>query len=520
MKSLLLAGFMGTGKSTVGPLAASRLGVPFVDTDELVAREAGESVPEIWRREGEASFRERERAVLEKLLADGVARVVALGGGTLLQRELRHAALDRAVVVTLTSEPDEILRRVGDVSSRPNLASSDPRRRVADLLEARSEAYAECHATLSTDGVDADEIAEAAVAVLRRDPLVLPLGARTYAIDVVYDVPEALTDAIARLAPSSLVVVSDAAVHRARGAALTRALSHLALPHIEVTLAHGEEHKTLATVSTIWDAALGAGVDRDTLVVAFGGGVTSDLAAFAASTLLRGVRFVSAPTTLLAMVDASVGGKTGFDHPAGKNLIGTIHQPHAVVVDTAHLSTLPIREMRAGFAEVVKIALATSAPLFERLEAEHAALFDPASRVLLEVVRESIALKARVVRDDERESGRRAILNLGHTIGHALEANGGYRKYLHGEAVSLGLVAELEIAAARDLTPPDLAARTKRLLANLGLQTDVARDELRVASRFMASDKKRRGAHLALPIVTALGRAEVREVPPDLLRKG
>src|SRR6185369_9973332 len=151
----------------------------------------------------------------------------------------------------------------------------------------------------------------------------------------------------------------------------------------------------------------------------------SDLAGFAASTLLRGVRYLTAPTTLLAMVDASVGGKTGFDHPAGKNLVGTIHQPRAVVVDTSHLATLPIRETRAGLAEVVKVAVALSAPLFERLEAEHAALLDTSSRVLLEVVREAIALKARIVRDDERESGRRAILNLGHTLGHALEANGG-----------------------------------------------------------------------------------------------
>jgi shikimate kinase/3-dehydroquinate synthase len=520
MRPLLLAGFMGTGKSTVGPLAAAKLDVPFVDTDDLVAHEAGASVPELWRREGEAAFRERERAVLEKLLSDGKPRVVALGGGTLLARDVRHAALDRAIVVTLTSEPEEILKRVGDISTRPNLAASDPKKRVADLLDARAEAYAECHASLSTDGVDADEIAEAAVAVLRRDPLVLPLGTRSYPIDVVRDRPEALTDAIARLAPSTLVVVTDAHVRRVRGAELARALSHLALPHLDVTLAHGEEHKTLATVSTIWDAALGAGVDRDALVVAFGGGVTSDLACFAASTLLRGVRCITVPTTLLAMVDASIGGKTGFDHPAGKNLVGTIYQPRAVVVDTAHLSTLPIRELRAGLAEVVKIALATSAPLFERLEAEHAALLDPASSALVEIVREAISLKARIVRDDERENGRRAILNLGHTIGHALEAHGGYRKWLHGEAVALGLVRELAIAEKLALTPSDVTARTKRLLASVGLPTEVSPDEMHGAARFIGADKKRRGSQIALPVVTSLGHADVRKIPPEVLREG
>jgi shikimate kinase/3-dehydroquinate synthase len=518
MKSLFLGGFMGTGKSTIGPLTAARMNVPFVDTDELVARAAGASVPELFAREGEAKFRERERAVVESLLADPAPRVVALGGGALLARDVRHAALDRAVVVTLTSHPDEILRRVGDVSDRPNLASADPGRRVRDLLEARKNAYAECHASLATDGVDPDEVAQAAVAVVERDPVALPLGTRTYVVDVVRDAPEALTDAIARLAPSSVVVVSDAAVHRARGAALERALSHLALRRIDVTLPHGEEHKTLATVATIWDAALGAGVDRDALVVAFGGGVTSDLAGFAASTLLRGIRFLPAPTTLLAMADASVGGKTGVDHPAGKNLIGTFHQPSGVVVDVAHLGTLPPRQMRAGMAEIVKIALAASAPLFERLEAEGPALLDPSAGALAGVVREAIALKARVVRDDERDGGRRALLNLGHTIGHAIEAGGGFRRYLHGEAVALGLMSELSSTVRAGFTPRDVLARTERLLRALGLPTEVSADELRAATRFLAADKKRRGAHIALPVVVATGAADVRDIPPETLR--
>jgi len=519
MKSLLLGGFMGTGKSTIGPLAAARMGVPFVDTDDVVAREAGVSVPELFRRDGEARFREREHAVLSSLLDSGEVRVIALGGGTLLARDLRHRVLDRAIVVTLTSTPAEILRRVGDVSTRPNLASSEPARRIRDLLEARSEAYSECHASLATDGVDPDEVAQAAVAVVARDPVVLPLGARTYVIDVAADSPETLTDAVARLAPSSLVVVSDASVRRARGAALDRALSHLAVPSIDVTLPHGEAHKTLATVQTIWDAALGAGVDRDALVVAFGGGVTSDLAGFAASTLLRGVRFLPVPTTLLAMVDASVGGKTGFDHPAGKNLIGTIHQPSAVVIDGAHLSTLPVRELRAGLAEVVKIALAASAPLFERLESAGATLLDPASPDLLRVIRDAVALKARIVRDDEREGGLRTLLNLGHTIGHALEAHGGYHRYLHGEAVALGTLRELAATVRGGLTPADVLARAERVLATLGLPTAVSRDELRAAMRFVSSDKKRRGSRLRIPVVTAVGSADVRDLAPETLRE-
>ncbi len=511
---------MGTGKTTAGPLAASRLDVPFIDTDEVIAREAGATIAELWKRDGEAKFRERERAIVERLIADPKPHVVALGGGALLSRDVRHAALDRATVVTLTSTPAEIIRRMGDVSSRPNLtlSSANPLARIAELLSTRAHAYAECHAELSTDGVDADDVAESACAVARRDPVALPLGARTYVIDVVHDAPEALTDAIARLAPSALVVVTDTSVRRARGAALDRALSHLALPHIDITLPPGEEHKTLSTVSTIWDAALGAGIDRDVLVIAFGGGVTSDLAGFAASTLLRGVRFVSAPTTLLAMVDASVGGKTGFDHPTGKNVIGAIHQPRAVVIDTAHLSTLSPRELRAGFAEVVKIALTSSASFFEHLESNAARLLDPASGALLSTIREAVTLKAQIVRDDEREShDRRIILNLGHTIGHALEAQSNYRKYLHGEAVAIGLVAELGVCEKHGFTPKGTAARTRALLEAFGLSTTLRPDELRAAMRFVSSDKKRRRTRIALPVVTALGAADVRELPPELL---
>src|SRR5581483_9972346 len=192
----------------------------------------------------------------------------------------------------------------------------------------------------------------------------------------------------------------------------------------------------------------GGGVDRDALVVAFGGGVVGDLAGFAAACLLRGVRFVQAPTTLLAMVDSSVGGKTGFDHPAGKNLIGAFHQPSAVVADLAHLRTLPARERTAGLAEVVKIAVATDGALLDRVERDAAALGRGEAGALLPVVREAIAAKIRIVRDDEREAGARALLNLGHTVGHALEAHGGYAALLHGEAVALGLIAEMSAAAA------------------------------------------------------------------------
>jgi shikimate kinase/3-dehydroquinate synthase len=518
MKSIVLSGFMATGKSTVGPMLAARIGAPFVDTDEILAREAGRTVAEIFKDEGEAAFREREARVIQRLLDDDTSRVIAFGGGAVTSAATRHRALERALVVTLTAEPETVVARVANIAARPNLAVGDPVARARALLAARAEAYAECHATLATDAADPDAIVDAILALAERDPIVVPLGSRTYDIDVCVDAPTRLTDAVARCAPSSVVLVTDASVQRARGAAIEAALEPLALEGTRVTLPAGERHKNLAAVSTIWDAALGAGIDRDALVVAVGGGVVGDLAGFAASAILRGVRFLQVPTTLLAMVDASVGGKTGFDHAAGKNLVGAFHQPSGVVVDLAHLKTLPARERIAGLAEVAKIALTHDAALFERLERDAAILRAGDADALLPVVRAAIMAKVRVVRDDEREMGVRALLNLGHTIGHAIEAHGAFEKHLHGEAVAIGTVAELRAGAALGLGGREVVDRARDLLARLGLPVDVPSAELMASWPFVLSDKKRVRDAVRLPVVPRVGEAKLERVRLGALR--
>ncbi|MGH7271456.1 MAG: 3-dehydroquinate synthase, partial [Polyangiaceae bacterium] len=249
-----------------------------------------------------------------------------------------------------------------------------------------------------------------------------------------------------------------------------------------------------------------------------GGGVVGDLAGFAAASLLRGVRVVQVPTTLLAMVDSSVGGKTGFDHAAGKNLLGAFHQPSAVVADLGHLVTLPPRDRLAGMAEVVKIALATDLSLLEVLERQAVLLARGDLDTLLPIVRASIDAKIRIVREDERESGRRALLNLGHTVGHAVEAHGGYARWLHGEAVSLGTVAELRATTALGWTAAGLTDRAVALFSSLGLPTVIDRAELSAAWPFVASDKKRDREAVRLPVVTAAGRAHVERVSLRVLR--
>jgi shikimate kinase/3-dehydroquinate synthase len=506
MKPIVLSGFMGTGKSTVGPRLAARVGVGFIDTDVEIERAAGKSIPELWRDEGEGGFRTREAALVERLLANDSPHVIAFGGGTVTIERTRRLAIDRAVVVTLVASPETVVARTPDLAARPNLAcAEDPVARARELLAQRSAAYAECHLAIRTDALDEDEVVRAIVELVARDPLLVPLGARSYTIDVCDGEPSRLTDAVARCSPSSLVLVTDSNVDRTRGAAMDSALRALALRTTRVILPPGEEHKTLGSVGAIWDAALGAGVDRDALVVAAGGGVVGDLAGFAAACLLRGVRVVQAPTTLLAMVDASVGGKTGFDHVTGKNLVGAFHQPSSVVADLQHLETLPARQRTAGLAEAVKVALATDRELLERIEREAPSLARGDRGALGPIVRAAIAAKIRVVRDDEREVGLRVVLNLGHTVGHALEAHGGYARWLHGEAVALGLIVEMRAMAVLGWTPPSLVDRVCKLLDALGLPTQVLESDVAAAWPYVGADKKRARDALSFAIVSSPG---------------
>lgn len=514
-RTVVLSGFMATGKSTVGRLVAARLGLPFVDTDALVAADAGVPVGELFAREGEARFREREARLVPPLLEDGVARVVAFGGGTVTTPKLRHAALASAVVVTLEASAERIVERVASLAERPNLAAASPLERTQNLLALRRELYAECHARVATDGRTPEQVTEAILAAVEAGGIAVPLGSRSYVVEVDHAAPGRLARTLDALAPSSLVVVTDENVKALRWSWIEEALRQAgvaaARTPLVVTLPPGERNKTLASVARIWDEALGRGIDRNAVVLAFGGGVVGDLANFAASTLLRGVRCVQVATTLLSMVDSSVGGKTGFDHATGKNLIGSFFQPSRVHIDLDHLSTLPARERVAGLAEVVKIAVACDAELLALLEREGAASLEA-------LVRRAVEAKVRVVRDDEREQGVRALLNLGHTVGHALEAHGGYGRWLHGEAVAIGTVLEMEATERLGLTPKGSAKLVEALLARLGLPTRVSREEVAAAWPFVASDKKKDASFVKLPVVTAFGEGRVERVGLEELR--
>jgi 3-dehydroquinate synthase len=338
------------------------------------------------------------------------------------------------------------------------------------------------------------------------------LGDRSYSIDIGLSLWDHLAQEIQSLfKPTRLIVVSDETVGRLYEPKLREAFASFDWKVSYHRMLPGEQNKNLDTVRDLYTEILDAGCDRKTPLIALGGGVPGDVGGFVAATILRGIPYVQVPTTLLAMVDSSVGGKTGVDMPHGKNLIGAFYQPSHVAISLDTLSTLPKRELSAGMAEVIKYGVIWDADFFAKLEAEMETLLKAEPNSLLPIVRRCCEIKAEVVSKDERESGLRAILNFGHTVGHAIEAAGAYGEFLHGEAIAIGMVVETAIAERLGKNLGDLRARLASLFDRAGLPTKPKQTDLDRIWTLMLADKKTLGGEIRLILPTCLGAVELVE---------
>ena len=527
-RSLVLVGLMGAGKTSIGRRLAARLGLPFRDADAEIELAAGCTIPELFSRYGEADFRNGERRVIRRLLA-GDPLVLATGGGAFMDADTRAAIREDAVSVWLRCSLPTLVRRVSGRQNRPLLRDGDPAEILGALMEKRHPTYAEADLVVDCGDEPPDHTTAKVLEALDRwrppRRLSIALSSSTYDVVVGEGV---LARAGALLAPvlpqKRAVVVTDETVAALHLQTLLDGLAETAVRTQHIVVPAGEASKSVDGFTRLVGALLDAGVERRTTVIALGGGVVGDLAGFAAAVTLRGLPFVQAPTTLLSQVDSSVGGKTGINTAHGKNLMGAFHQPLMVLADTGVLGTLDVRELRAGYAEIAKAGLIGDAAFFAWCEAHAAALIGGDMALRAEAVLRACAFKAAVVGDDEREekpNDGRALLNLGHTFAHALEAEVGYGGgLLHGEAVAVGLGLAFRLSARLGHCAPGVAARVAAHLESVGLASEPGMLNRRFsAGRLVAAmrrDKKMRDGRLHFVLARGVGQAFTSgDVPED-----
>ena len=544
-ENVFITGFSGTGKTTTGHEVARLLGWKFVDTDDLIVASERMAIEDIFSRHGEEEFRRIERETLETV-ARSRHQVVSTGGGVIMD-ERNRAVMDCAgVVVLLEARPDTLVRRLrqqeadegDDLVARPMLDAADLVERIHSLKAQRQFNYTRAHWTVHTDFLSPTQAAEEVVRGFnmvnaslnmaesdsaRMDDPDLAAEVRTSAGDYPLWVGWQLIDEVGErirriMDPGVAYIITDEGVYRqARRAQNSLEMSGIAA-HLFV-MPSGEQSKTLATAQHIYTWLAGLKAERGHLVLAVGGGVVGDLAGFVAATYLRGLPFAQVPTSLLAMMDAAIGGKTAVDLPQGKNLVGAFYQPKFVLADVSVLQTLPDRELRSGWAEAIKHGLIMADDLLSTFESQTDEIQALEPEIATDVIRRSMAIKANVVSQDERETlGIRVLLNYGHTIGHGIEAATGYGQYLHGEAVSIGMMGAARIGNGMGLMSDAEVERQRSVLEAYGLPlsaTGVAPGSVLEAMR---SDKKVAGGAIRWVLLDGIGNAITRnDVPAELV---
>jgi 3-dehydroquinate synthase len=524
-----LVGLPGSGKSAVARALARRLAWRLADTDNLVEQSAGRSVSEVFATEGEDGFRARELDALRDALAGEGPVVVACGGGLPTRPAARDLLRRSTVVVWLDAADAVLLRRLGDAGDRP-LLRDHPEQRLAELRRARAELYAAGSLRVDSGDGDVEEVCDRVADAVAGSRLAVPgggavpadlmvsLGDRSYSIAVGAGVVDGLAAHLPEGATRVAVVADRAVLGLAR-----RALDACRASGREaalISLRGGEQVKTWNRAGRLTEQLARLRLGRGDCVVVVGGGTVGDLAGFAAAAYSRGIAYIAVPTTLLAMVDSGIGGKTGVNLSTGKNLAGAFWQPSAVLCDLEALHTLPERAYRAAFSEIIKYPMAVDGSLAASVEDRLDALLARDLDALAEVVRHCCRAKAEVVSSDERESGRRAVLNYGHTVGHALEAVTGYETMLHGEAVAAGMRVAGRLSVGLLGCPDTDLAWQDQLLERSGLGALPGGLDVDAVVAATRGDKKARGGTVRWVLVERRGVATPGHLVPEEAVRG
>lgn len=523
MQRIFLTGLPGSGKTTIGHRTADLLGWSFVDTDDVLAQRMGMPVGQVLVEYGEERFRQLESEVLHEL-ADGVRVVISTGGGMVISAANRKFMRENGLMVYLRASVDTAWKRMHETSAhiaRPLIAGDNGLQRLQNLYTMRQKWYEEAPIQINTEEGTQNELARRLISLalahgylflpfLPREVIQFHVGNTSSQAIVEWGGLPHLGEALHALEFSErLFVITDNQVGALYSQSLQTLLQRAGFqPHI-LTIPAGEASKSFKYFQQIVDWLVEHKAERQEAILALGGGVVGDLAGFIASCYLRSVPFVQIPTTLLAQVDSALGGKTGFNHALGKNLIGSYYHPKLIYVDPAFILTLPERIYREGWVEIAKYAMILDDQLFTLLEENFDALQVRDPGLLTSVVARSIRMKMEIVQHDELDFGPRTILNYGHTFGHALEAITEYGTWLHGEAIAIGMEVAARVAVACGKLSSGEAARQTRLLQELDLPIRCPGVDVDAILTTMQRDKKVRAGRMRWVLPTRIGHAEV-----------
>ncbi len=532
VSTIALIGFSATGKSAVAKKVAEYLNWNVVDTDDEIVRLSNKAIREIFKQDGEDKFRQLERQVLKQACLQKNT-VIAAGGGAILNPENQRLLIDSSVIVCLESKVETIYRRLfqdtvdsASPEVRPLLASDNPLERIKQLKSFRQPLYAIADWTIHTDNLTLEEVSQEVIRgwryasrncqdfdhALEADlACMVETGGGRYPVYVKWGLVDKLGEKMKRAGLSgTAVIVSDDSVFSMYGAQAREALKKAGFEVSHYLVPPGEASKNIEMVVRIYDFLIKNHVERTDVLVALGGGMIGDLAGFVAATYLRGVSLVQVPTSLVGMVDASIGGKVAVDHLQGKNLIGAFYQPRLVLADTQALTSLPKRELTSGWSEVIKHGFILDAEFVTFLEANAGRLVGLSPNSTTQVVARSAAIKARVVTEDEKEAGKRIILNYGHTVAHGLEAASNYSSFLHGEAVAIGMTAAARLSQRLGLLSQSVVQRQQSLLEQFGLPVSCSGVKIGDVLSIMKSDKKVRSKAIQWVLLEDIGKVVIR----------